>query len=341
MSDRPKVSYVCSVRNGDRDIRRCARSVLGQSLREIELLIVDDHSSDSTWAAISSLAEEDPRVRGIRNRGAKGLTYSLNLGLDFARGEYVARIDADDFAHRDRTARQVALMESSPSAAMCATCYRVVDMADWELYCHCPAGDPSLLRWSLCFRNNIRHSTAMWRKSLDVRYEPSFTYAQDYDMWCRISTMGDIVVLPAVVATIRTGPGSVTSTKHEEQEAAADRVAAARYEHYTGSPITPAQARHLRMLHHMKSSEQFAEMEKIASEDFRSAVERYFRLAEAFRRRESPETEGFMREIRNDIMSLMKDQSRRPDTAAAMERMSRLLGVSSVAAEAEKSATQK
>jgi hypothetical protein len=336
MPENPKVSYVCSVKDGAKDIERCAGSVLGQSVGEIELILVDDHSTDTTWELIQHLAGTDQRVRGVRNQGMEGLTYSLNMGLDFAKGEYVARIDADDFAHRNRTERQLAVLESHPEAVMCASCFRQVDEGDWELYCHCPSSDPVMLKWSLCLRNNIRHSTAMWRKSLDVRYEPAFPQAQDYELWCRISRMGDIRVLPEVVSTIRSRPTSITSTRHEEQERMADRIAAEQYEYYAGAKIRPEESRHLRMVHHMKSPEQFKVFEKMTPYESSTAVERYCRLAEGFHKKESPDTDAFMREIENDIKSLMNTPDREQETAKGVRQIARLFGKTSLAARIER-----
>lgn len=336
MSEKPKVSYVCSVKDGGGYINRCAMSVLGQSVAEVELILVDDHSEDETWAKIQSLAANDPRVRGVRNQGMPGLTYSLNMGLDFAKGEFVARIDADDFAHRERTRKQLEVMQAYPEAAMCASCFRVADPEDWELYCHCPSADPKILKWSLCFRNNIRHSTVMWRRSLDVRYEPAFTYAQDYELWCRISRIGDVRVVPEVIATLTSHPTSITNTKLEHQEGMADRVAADQYEFYTGARITPQQGRHLRMVHYLKSPEQFKVFDNITPYDFEESVERYCRLAESFLKRESPDEGALMAEVGRDVESLMCNPTRERETARAVRKVARLFGRSSLASRIER-----
>lgn len=336
MQEKPKVSYVCSVKNGSSELERCAMSVLGQSAENLELIIVDDHSVDSTWEIIQSLSARDKRVRGVKNQGMDGLTYSLNMGLDFARGEYVARIDVDDFAHRDRTKKQIEEMDSSPTASMCTSMFRVVDTDDWELYCHGPSCDPKKLKWSLCFRNNIRHSTVMWRRSMDMRYEPSFKYAQDYELWCRMARVGEVKVIPEILATIKSRPSSITSTNHEHQEAMADRVSAEQYEFYTGVTINERESRNLRMVYYLKSSEQFDVFNNINSHDFSSAVERYCRLAEAFATKESPDQESFLSEIGNDINSLMGNPSRAEDTAKSVRKISKLLGCSSVVHQIEK-----
>lgn len=326
MEKRPRVSFVCSVRDGGRDLARCAGSVLRQSVKEVELILVDDHSKDNTWGVMESLAKEDPRVRAVRNQGQSGLTYSLNMGLDFAKGEYVARIDVDDFAHGDRAEKQMAMLDFEPRAVMAVSCYRLVDEGDWLLYSHCPPADPVMLRWSLCFRNYIRHSTAMWRRSLDVRYEPSFPYAQDYEMWCRISRMGDIVVLQESASTIRQRRGSITDTRHEDQEAAADRVAAEQWEHYTGARMRTKEARGLRMIQHMKSGEQFNSFNAMSREEFTAALLNYFTLAGAFVDRESPDPGTFRAEVDNDIRSLLGNPDRRDQTIFALGVASQMRG---------------
>lgn len=326
MSERPKVSFVCSVKDGSRHLTRCAQSVLRQSVREVELILVDDHSEDTTWKLMESLAKEDPRVRAVKNQGQPGLTYSLNIGLDFAKGEYVARIDVDDFAHADRAEKQIALLDSNPRAVMAVSCYRLVDDDEWFLYSHCPPADPIMLRWSLCFRNYIRHSTATWKRSLDLRYEPSFPYAQDYELWCRISRAGDIVVLPEMSSTIRQRRGSITDVRREEQEAAADRVTAAQWEYYTESKIEIGGARGLRLIQHMKSQEQFREFDALSQEEFAAALMNYFTLAGAFVDRESPDPEVFRNDVGNDIRSLLGNPSRREQTVAAISVASQMPG---------------
>jgi len=318
MQKKPRVSFVCSVKNGAQQIKRCTSSVLNQSIEDVELIFVDDQSSDETWAAMESIAREDDRVRAVRNYGRGGLTYSLNIGIDFARGEYIARIDVDDFAHRDRAEKQVSALESNPSAVMVSGAFRVADENDWYMYSHCPPGDPKMLRWSLCFRNYIRHSTAMWRKSLDVRYDPSFPQAQDYDLWSRISKIGDIITIGDFVATITNRRDSLTNTHKAEQESAADRVVASRWELYTGSRIDQQEARHLRLIQHMKSAEQFEAFNNMEDSDFSKAVKNYCVLACRFSEKETPDNDQMMSEIGNDIMSLLRNGAKNKQTIEAL-----------------------
>lgn len=326
MTDQPKVSFICSVKDGSKHLDRCVQSVLGQSMKEIELILVDDHSSDETWTAMECLAKKDGRVRAMKNLGREGLTYSLNMGLDFAKGDFVARIDVDDFAHRDRAERQASILESNSDAVMATGHYRLVDEGDWLLYSHYPPSDPKALRWSLCFRNHIRHSTAMWKRSLGLRYEPAFKYAQDYDLWSRISRLGDILVLGSVCATIRARPDSITSTKHEEQESAADLVCSNQWYWYMNGSITRKEARFLRMIHHMKSGEQFEVFNKMSREEFEKAVINYCLLACRFSEKENPNVDTFMNDIGNDIKSLLANPSRNEQTIDALAKAKDQIG---------------
>jgi glycosyltransferase involved in cell wall biosynthesis len=288
-------------------------SVLNQDLQDIELILVDDHSTDGTWNRMEMLARKNEKVKAIKSHNMEGLTYSLNLGLDFARGEFVARLDVDDFAHSRRCSLQVTALEADPKASIVTSSYRLVDEGDWLMYEHCPPGDPKMLRWSLCFRNYIRHSTVMWRRSLNLRYDPSFRYAQDYDLWRRVALSGDIIVIPEVTATIRHRYNSITKTRYEEQEDAASRVTSDMYHHYTGSYLEHSRARRLRLMQHMKCSEQFKSFDLMSESDLRTGMQDYFDLASSFHEKEAPDRKLLLGEIKNDIGFVISSETHRTE----------------------------
>lgn len=332
MKRKPLVSLICAAKNESETLDRCVKSILGQTIQDIEMILVDDHSDDETLETMKKMAELDSRVRVVKNEMKPGLTYSLNLGLDFARGKYVARIDADDFAHKDRLKLQVEMIESYESAVMIAGGYRVIDDDDRELYCYCPSCDPKMLKWSLCLSNKIRHSTALWKRELDVRYEPSFTHAQDYEMWRVISRLGEIRVVPEIICTVRRRSNSITATRHEDQERMADKVARSQYEYYTDKKMmADRQARVLRLLHHLKSPEQFKTMENISPFEFCLGLEMYFRMAECFSKKETPDMEKMESEMTIDIKSLLANEERRSDTKICLESLAEFFGDNSLA----------
>lgn len=124
----PLISVVMPVRDGAAFLEQAVRSILGQSLRELELIAVDDGSTDGTAALLAGFAAGDGRVR-VLGGAARGLVGCLNRGVDAARGRYVARMDADDVAHAGRLARQVAVLEGDERVAVVGSAWRVIDPA--------------------------------------------------------------------------------------------------------------------------------------------------------------------------------------------------------------------
>jgi glycosyltransferase involved in cell wall biosynthesis len=98
----PALTVVMSVRNGERTVRQAVESILGQTLRDLALVVVEDGSTDDTWALLQEAASRDGRLILLRNEANVGLTRSLNRGLSHASGEFVARQDAEDFMEPQR-----------------------------------------------------------------------------------------------------------------------------------------------------------------------------------------------------------------------------------------------
>ncbi|MEP7225551.1 MAG: glycosyltransferase family 2 protein, partial [Actinomycetota bacterium] len=110
MSAAPLVSVLLAVSNGEHYLRAAIESVLRQTISDLELIVVDDGSTDETPEILAAV--DDPRLQVLRNEGRLGLAVSLNRGLDEARGRYVARLDADDIAFPRRLERQLQRMVS-------------------------------------------------------------------------------------------------------------------------------------------------------------------------------------------------------------------------------------
>jgi glycosyltransferase involved in cell wall biosynthesis len=186
----PRVTVLLAVHNGEPFLRRCLDSVLAQTYDDFELLVVDDASTDATPATISSFA--DPRVRVLRNETNLGQVPSLNRGLREARGEYVARIDADDWCKPARLARQVDALDAEPRVAVVGTWMDAVDEQDR------PAGKlrstiddfAEFLFHTLIMRVYVAHPAAMFRRVAVVGvggYDESTGPAEDKDLWRRLA----------------------------------------------------------------------------------------------------------------------------------------------------------
>src|SRR5262249_43045746 len=116
--DRMKVTVVMAVHNGSPYLAECLASVLAQSLRDFEFLIVDDASTDDTPAVLDEHRRRDPRIRVLTNESRLGPYPSVNSALRIARGDAIARHDADDISPPDRLATQFAALESAPDVTL-------------------------------------------------------------------------------------------------------------------------------------------------------------------------------------------------------------------------------
>lgn len=189
----PAVTVLLAVKDGEPWIRRAVESVLGQTYRDLELLVVDDASTDSTVATVESFG--DPRVRVLRNERNLGQAPSLNLGLTDARGRYVARLDHDDWCLPTRIERQVELLEREPRVGLVGSWLRLVDDEDrtvGEMRAEL-ADHAEYLYETLTMNVLVSHPAAMYRRedALAVgAYEARFAPAEDKDLWRKLALAG-------------------------------------------------------------------------------------------------------------------------------------------------------
>ncbi|PYV85413.1 MAG: hypothetical protein DMG05_22715 [Acidobacteria bacterium] len=210
----PKVTVLMTVYNGERHLREAIEGVLRQTFQDFEFLIINDGSSDSTREV--TLSYRDPRIRLVNNEHNLGQTRSLNRGLELAKGQFIARQDADDISEPERLARQVAFLETHAEVALLGTWYKKIDaqgnpLGDRKLPCDCMD-----IRWSLLFFCPFVHSSVMLRKSAILEqigfYDETFAYAQDYELWSRIARRLAVANLGEFLVKYRTTPWSMTST---------------------------------------------------------------------------------------------------------------------------------
>jgi GT2 family glycosyltransferase len=186
---------------------------------------VDDGSTDGTAAILEDFASD--RLRVLRLDANRGLTNALNAGLALCRGRYVARMDADDEATPDRLASQIALMDERPEVAACGAWMIRVDANGGEELWRAPVDHEGVVS-EMLFRSPLAHPTAMLRKhTLDshgIRYDPSFSCAQDYDLWLRLSRVGELANIGQVLLRLHLHEHSISACRRPEQDECARRV---------------------------------------------------------------------------------------------------------------------
>jgi len=212
----PAVTVLMAVYNGEQHLRPALESILGQRFTDFEFIVIDDGSTDSTRAIISSY--DDARIRYFANDENLGLTRSLNRGLANARGLYVARQDADDLSAPDRLALQVAHLDRHPRIALLACAYCRIDDAG-RVSAHRPVPlTATSIRWQLLFLNAFAHSSVTIRRDVALAlggYDEAIHYAQDYELWSRIAENKEVAALPQRLVSYRRSGTSMTSAQNE------------------------------------------------------------------------------------------------------------------------------
>jgi glycosyltransferase involved in cell wall biosynthesis len=189
----PLVSVLLAAHDEARYVRSAVDSILGQTLRDLELVVVDDASTDDTAEVLSAV--EDERMIVLRNDEQRGLAASLNRGLDRATGRYVARLDADDVALPLRLERQVARLRDDSSLAVVGSDIADLDENGRPGAVHEMPRRAVAVRWHALFAAPFFHPTVLVdREALEdhgLRYDPSFLESEDYDLWTRVLERAD------------------------------------------------------------------------------------------------------------------------------------------------------
>jgi glycosyltransferase involved in cell wall biosynthesis len=224
MSAAPRVSVLMPVYNGERDLRSAIDSVLAQTFGDFEFLIVDDGSSDGSLAIVSGY--RDPRIR-VLPLERSGFAAALDRGLDEARGEFVARMDADDVCLPDRLALQVAFMDAHPQIGISGTDVRTLTPGTPSRRWTFPT-DPAVIRAGLLFEPGLAHPTVISRRAwLDrhgLRYDASYPRVEDWDFWRRAAEHFDLGNLPRVLLEYRVHESRMSSRHGDEQRREGRRI---------------------------------------------------------------------------------------------------------------------
>lgn len=209
---KPKVSVVMPVYNSEKFLRSAIESILNQTFSNFEFIIINDGSTDTSHKIISSY--RDKRIKIIKNKKNIGLAKSLNKGIKIAKGEYIARMDADDISNPTRLEKQVSLMTQDKSVDLVGSWARIKDTKHILKY---PIHDHEI-KTEMIFNNPFVHSSVMVKSSLLRKnlYNPKYIVAQDFELWSRIQAEAIFSNIPEILITRREHPHNV-SNKHKRE----------------------------------------------------------------------------------------------------------------------------
>lgn len=223
-----EISVLMPVRNGMPFLPEAVQSILGQTLGDFELLVINNGSTDGTLDYLKTV--RDARVR-VLSPGNIGLARALNIGLAQARGEYVARHDADDRSAPERFARQVSFLDAHPEVAVLGTCVNFVGAGGSEVRDartetvrtqQDPAQTPEQILAMMPLTCCVAHGSVMMRAAVAVKaggYNPATVPAEDYDLWLRLLPHHAIAKLPERLYDYRVHDEQSSGARRSEQQA--------------------------------------------------------------------------------------------------------------------------
>ena len=191
--NKPSITVLMPAYNAARFIGKAIESILNQTYKDFEFLIINDGSTDNTESIVQSYS--DLRIRYIKNDKNSGLIATLNKGIELATGEYVARMDADDVALPQRLEFQKKYFDKHPETDVLASTIIFINEAGestgtWQL--DRDTINSSAIKSAMIRENCIAHPTIMCRKSLleKFKYRTSGMHIEDYDLWLRLLNRG-------------------------------------------------------------------------------------------------------------------------------------------------------
>lgn len=215
----PIISVLMPVFNGERFLKPAMDSILAQTYRNFEFIVINDGSTDESLNIVQSYKELDSRIRIVTNNKNQGLISTLNAGMQISQGKYIARMDCDDFSLPTRFAKQVAFLESHPDVGVCGTWYQRIGRFRKRIH-RLPTSYEEI-RQALLFRNPICHPSVMLRNDyldhFNLSYDTKFIHAEDFNFWSRCSQHFPLRNIGEVLLLYRTHTNSVSNTHFCEQ----------------------------------------------------------------------------------------------------------------------------
>lgn len=214
-----------SVYNGEKYLAEAIESILNQTYKNFELIIINDGSKDNSVEIIKNYMKQDNRIVLI-DRENKGLPYSLNEGISVAKGEYIARMDADDISLPIRLEKQIYYMQKN-ELYVCGSYIKLFKNNIKEQTIEYPLNNEDI-KFSLLFFSCLAHPTVIFKKEVfeKIKYNVDYKVAQDYQLWCDIVNANfKIGNIPEVLLNYREHEAQASIEKFKRQQDTAHKIA--------------------------------------------------------------------------------------------------------------------
>lgn len=215
MKTPPRISVLMPVYNVAAYVQGAIDSILNQSYKDFELLIINDGSTDATRDEV--LKFTDPRIRFVENEHNIGLANTLNRGIELATGEYIARMDGDDISLPDRLKKQADMLDRHLEIDICGAGYRFFGSKNYEV--HYPRDHESIkagLLFGCCMIIPMFRKESVIKANL--RYDQAFFPAEDYRFWTQCVTKLKLYNIPETLFLYRMHPAQVSETRTDQSQ---------------------------------------------------------------------------------------------------------------------------
>lgn len=208
------ISVVIPAYNCAQYLQESLNSILTQTYKPIEVIVVNDGSTDNTDQILSSI--KDSRLKVINNEKNSGIVYSLNAGIKEASSDYIARMDSDDIAHPMRIEEQIAYLIKNKHVAVLGTHFEFLSHNTVVKF----PSEHNQIKSRLFYSNSLGHPTVMINRKIvgdDLAYKEQYKYAEDYELWNRLSHKYTIENLPLNLLKYRIHPNQISSSLQPTQ----------------------------------------------------------------------------------------------------------------------------
>ena len=232
----PEISVLMSVYNAEKYLSLSIKSILNQTFLDFEFIIINDGSIDKSGIIIDEYSKIDSRVIPI-HQDNKGLTKSLNIGLELAKGKYIARQDADDISYSERLEKQYDLLSLNDDIDVCFCWHNVIDENDNHIGSIIYSNLSERIKRNLISkrRNIYCHGSAMYKRDIVLingGYDSNQKYAQDYELWIRLLKKGyKFSAVKNVLYNWRLNTNSISLTFYKEQNKSNIKIESPLYHH--------------------------------------------------------------------------------------------------------------
>ena len=220
MIDNPLVSVVMPVYNAQKYLNKAIDSILAQTYKDFEFIIINDGSTDNSLQIIKKYQKKDKRII-VKNKKNKGIVAALNDGIKLSRGKYLARMDADDISLPSRFEVQVNFMEKNSKIGVCGTWVEVFGEINKNYLLKFPINN-ELLKIRLLFSVPFAHPSIMMRRDLvvqyNLQYNKKYDAIEDYKFWLDISKYTKFASIPKVLLKYRFLKTSVSKIANKDRE---------------------------------------------------------------------------------------------------------------------------